>query len=34
MFVCSDFLIRTRQEAELLESGIALVEAASRRLDF
>ena len=30
----SDFLIRTRQEAELLESGMALVEAASRRLDF
>ena len=37
--VYSDFLIRTRQEAELLESGMALVEAASveaasRRLDF
>ena len=36
----SDFLIRTRQEAELLESGMVLVveaasvEAASRRLDF
>jgi len=31
----SDFLIRTCQEAELLESSMALVvEAASRRLDF
>ena len=27
----SDFLIRTRQEAELLESNLALVEAASCR---
>ena len=34
MALPSDFMIRTRQEAELLESGMALVEAASRRLDF
>jgi len=29
-----DFLIRTRQEADRLESGMALVEAVSRRFDF
>ena len=33
--LCSDFLIRTKQETELLESGMALVvEAASCRLNF